>query len=442
MGDAPAAGAGDDEAGQCLLQRVRELLRLAHRLDYFARAPEDATLSTRPSPGARAAAALRLEEGTLGIAWPCVPQLHTVASRAFAQARQQAADDDAADAAAALLLVAPFHYSAWAARKRALLRAAAAGDEYDAGDGGSGEGGTAGGGGGTDDGSASDRFLAALTSEQRLARMVVTRHPKSGEGWAHRRWLVSAAAERFQQRLRHGGGGGGGARLVPPLLGELSDCAVAAERRPRNYHAWTHRLHVLHALVRMLAQAAAACPPAHTTTTTTSAAAAAASSSPGALVAAACMRALPSDSSDGGCGSGDTPGIDCNDDSGGGGSGGSGGPAAPWGALTRLLSAELASTRLRATALHDYSAMHYRAQALQAAGGALGAAVVCCGGGGGGGGGSDDEVARAAASAAVARLAGEELQLALALQRGEPACVGARYHAHAARRVLQLLSPG
>ncbi|EGG18505.1 hypothetical protein DFA_03999 [Cavenderia fasciculata] len=63
------------------------------------------------------------------------------------------------------------------------------------------------------------------TAEQeiKLLNLVFTKHPKSGEAWCHRRWVLNHAPHAFNLEL------------------ELVVCKRVGEIYPRNYYAWTHR---------------------------------------------------------------------------------------------------------------------------------------------------------------------------------------------------------
>ncbi len=90
-----------------------------------------------------------------------------------------------------LLLVNPDSHSMWAARKKALLAGS-----------------------------------LSFNEERKLLDLVLRKHPKSGEMWSHRRWLMHHnAVQRDDSLLAH----------------ELAACSVAASVYAKNYMAWTHR---------------------------------------------------------------------------------------------------------------------------------------------------------------------------------------------------------
>jgi len=76
-----------------------------------------------------------------------------------------------------------------------------------------------------------------------LLNLVFTKHPKSGDAWAHRRWVLASL----------GTFGNSESTPSPDALafiraharGELSVCARMSEIYPKNYYSWTHRAWVL-----------------------------------------------------------------------------------------------------------------------------------------------------------------------------------------------------
>ena len=112
-----------------------------------------------------------------------------------------------------------------------------------------------------------DPFIKLLSAELAFGALVLTKHPKSAETWAHRGWVLrqlladltdwtappssssssrtlpssasvtaatTAAAAAAAQTLEH----------YEALARELDVCQAAAERYPRCYYAWVHRLQV------------------------------------------------------------------------------------------------------------------------------------------------------------------------------------------------------
>ncbi|KAN0042600.1 hypothetical protein ACTA71_011408 [Dictyostelium dimigraforme] len=64
-----------------------------------------------------------------------------------------------------------------------------------------------------------------------LLNLIFTKHPKSGEGWAHRKWVLTDYFRKTGDYLDY--------------EVELSVCKRVAEIYPKNYYAWTHRWWVL-----------------------------------------------------------------------------------------------------------------------------------------------------------------------------------------------------
>ncbi len=101
-----------------------------------------------------------------------------------------------------------------------------------------------------------------------LARLVLSKHPKSPETFCHRRWLLqhlfppsSLASkvdspqnaprdghrEEFAGRLQdlEGAPCGGNEPRMTSVGAEMEVCAAAASRYPSNYNAWSHRIWVV-----------------------------------------------------------------------------------------------------------------------------------------------------------------------------------------------------
>lgn len=110
----------------------------------------------------------------------------------------------------AILLANTDHYTAWNARKRHLLVPG----------------------------------WLAPEDELRLVDLLLAKHPKSGEAWSHRRWVLARPA------LSSSPGG-----VDAAVTHELAVCASAARSYPKNYFAWTHRYWALRRLAPELAAA-------------------------------------------------------------------------------------------------------------------------------------------------------------------------------------------
>lgn len=142
-----------------------------------------------------------LVDHKLGVAFWAVKPLFRWLVAAFRAARAQPQPQSAhvLRVTRALVLVQADDAGAWAARKLALLEAR----DVD----------------------------AALEAELRLLTLVVSKHPKSGEAWAHRRW----AALRLQPAATW-------AWTDAHCRRELAAARSAAAAYPHNYYAWQHRL--------------------------------------------------------------------------------------------------------------------------------------------------------------------------------------------------------
>eukprot|EP00741_Cyanophora_paradoxa_P010022 tig00000157_g9708.t1 len=160
---------------------------------------------------------LVVENHKLGVAPWFIPVLYVQARKAFAEAlpslRERVRAGERPDQELArrllsctrgVLLVNADHGTAWNARKRALEAGA-----------------------------------QAPAAELAFLDLLFTKHTKSAEAWAHRRWLL--------QRFFCGGGagppgaGGGVALSVETFRHEAEVCGRVGSLYPKNYHAWTHR---------------------------------------------------------------------------------------------------------------------------------------------------------------------------------------------------------
>jgi protein prenyltransferase alpha subunit repeat containing protein 1 len=140
---------------------------------------------------------LLLLEHKLGVPFAALAPLSLCAMQLL---RSAPADDDRSllSASRAILIVSADQSAAWHVRKRLLLKSLS---------------------------------LASVDSELAFVALLLTKHPKSGEAWSHRRWLV---------QLRRG-------RLGVPdtsawLAAEAALCSRVADAYPRCYYAWSYRL--------------------------------------------------------------------------------------------------------------------------------------------------------------------------------------------------------
>ena len=104
------------------------------------------------------------------------------------------------------------------------------------------------------------RFLLSPSLELRFLNLVYSKHPKSGESWSHRRWVLSRI-KGYESRYHFGGKSGAdvaedaasaetadavdapsSSLYTSPLFqSELAMCERSAELYPKNYYAWMHR---------------------------------------------------------------------------------------------------------------------------------------------------------------------------------------------------------
>ena len=150
---------------------------------------------------------LRKDEHALGVAFWAVPLLFGHSARLFARLRphittptHELSSDDRlslVNCTRTLLLINPDNASAWNARKRLL-----------------------------------SAYQLSAAAELLFLSFLFSKHPKSSEAWAHRRWTAQRLLER---------GENGADAAVALLRGELSVVEMTAERYPKNYHAWLHR---------------------------------------------------------------------------------------------------------------------------------------------------------------------------------------------------------
>lgn len=175
---------------------------------------------------------------TLGLAIDCLVKMHKAVPTMPHGVGRACVD----------LLLNPFHGTAWNVRKAASVDAAAAGADAVA-------------------------RLAAYHGELQFGRLIASRHRKSTEMWAHRRWALQRAvgvAATAAASASAGGSGGDDAALASAgalllCIEELRSAAAVCGAYPRCYTAWTHRLVAYDAaaeVVRGMPRAAPSPPPA------------------------------------------------------------------------------------------------------------------------------------------------------------------------------------
>ena len=84
---------------------------------------------------------------------------------------------------------------------------------------------------------------APLLAELSFLSFLFSKHPKSAEAWAHRRWTAQRLiGSAVQGEVRSGWQDDTGAiALLALLRSELAVVEMTAERYPKNYHAWLYR---------------------------------------------------------------------------------------------------------------------------------------------------------------------------------------------------------
>jgi protein prenyltransferase alpha subunit repeat containing protein 1 len=186
-------------------------LGLVQSVDIFTNSPQGQALELEAADANAAAQQLQqgfiLTEHKLGIAFWAIPLLFHASNDLFGELYSLFKANEATSeqvqlligALRCLLLINADHYTAWNARKQLLL---------------------------------SNQLQYA--EEMRFLDLLFSKHPKSGESWAHRRWVLQVLWK--QTPPAHAG------YYVDPLFkNELQQCSKAAERYPKNYYAWTHR---------------------------------------------------------------------------------------------------------------------------------------------------------------------------------------------------------
>jgi len=96
------------------------------------------------------------------------------------------------------------------------------------------------------------RFNAMLSQELQFLNLLGTKHPKSGESWHHRWWIIKqriamevAATAKMNNNFAKD------SSLFQLLDNEMKVAERMAVLYPRNYYSWTHRQLILKELVRL-----------------------------------------------------------------------------------------------------------------------------------------------------------------------------------------------
>ncbi|XP_033634892.1 protein prenyltransferase alpha subunit repeat-containing protein 1-like [Asterias rubens] len=173
-------------------------------------------------------------DGNLGIeTWGIKPLYHYAHSQLFESECRQHDLRKLSDFSMVVVLLNPECMSAWNLRKQLVLR----------------------------------KFLK-VEDDLNLARLVLTKHPKSPETFCHRRWLLQhlfpsspLATKADSPRTSHQDGHpeelaerlqddeeapcGGNEPRMTSVRAEMEVCTAAASRYPSNYNAWSHRIWVI-----------------------------------------------------------------------------------------------------------------------------------------------------------------------------------------------------
>lgn len=116
-----------------------------------------------------------------------------------------------------LLLVCPDNATAWADRKRALLAQQASTRK-----------------------TGNDSLIGySWDKELRFLNLLMTKHTKAPTSWFHRKYVFQKIIKRHKEVEEE---------LLALTRSEIKLCISVADRYPKNYYAWTHRIYVLHRL--------------------------------------------------------------------------------------------------------------------------------------------------------------------------------------------------
>jgi protein prenyltransferase alpha subunit repeat containing protein 1 len=211
---AAAAGGGGEAKAPSALDEKRRILRALE-----SGALDRVNVATLTAAEAKETCFV-LKEHKLGVAaWAIQPLfVHAKAALESLLEAERAANAQVPQllrVTRAVLLVSADHFPAWNARKR-VIEAAAEGASR----------------------------AEALQSELRLTTLVLSKHPKHGFCWAHRRWVLGRLLALDLLPLRAGLGD------AEWMRSERRVSERAAELYPRNYYAWDHRLWLLALLER------------------------------------------------------------------------------------------------------------------------------------------------------------------------------------------------
>lgn len=140
--------------------------------------------------------AFYLQSHKLAIAFAAISALYTYAGNIFRQYKSSTLDSDITtqtsliQSTRVILLINADHYTSWNIRKSLFSK-------------------------------------SFLSYEQELAfvSLVLSKHPKSGDAWLHRRWIITE-----------------GKKSLSWINEEIKLCERSSNHYPRNYFAWSHRM--------------------------------------------------------------------------------------------------------------------------------------------------------------------------------------------------------
>uniref|UniRef100_A0A7S3V647 Uncharacterized protein n=1 Tax=Chaetoceros debilis TaxID=122233 RepID=A0A7S3V647_9STRA len=135
-----------------------------------------------------------------------------------------------------LLLLCPDHASAWSDRKRLLLHRL---DELKASS-------------CVRDTNNSADYSTIWEGEMSYLDLLFTQHSKAPNAWSHRRWICKQMLRATHNVNQMNHLEMSSTQLMTWFTHEIDVCINIAERKPKNYYAWTHRRFIIGTLVDRL----------------------------------------------------------------------------------------------------------------------------------------------------------------------------------------------
>ena len=178
---------------------------------------------------------LRPVDHALGVAFWAVPLLFRHSSAAFAAQRLQPHGEllSMMRCTRTLLLINADNATAWNARKRQLSSTPSSSHSTTST---------------TTTTTTTSSSSSPLAAELRFLSFLFSKHPKSSEAWAHRRWTAQRVLESEAHEEAEA--------LLALLRSELAVVEMTAERYPKNYHAWLYRQWIVNAVGERLTSVA------------------------------------------------------------------------------------------------------------------------------------------------------------------------------------------